>query len=188
MPIERPTDNGSTPEHSESHAEPRPITLEGIARAAKEVALREGGHAPTLIAEGSTGSIVGQLRELPDTHAGRANLLFQAGFLLGRNGEIGALKQAYFISEAWMSQAASDGSIQQRPSQDPDRTEVLLVSQIDTKTQHHAVVLFEMLRDETGELRDLKEMPPMIDPAHHLDSPLLDAFALGFLSGWIALD
>jgi hypothetical protein len=49
----------------------------------------------------------------------RQEQLLFAGLALAITGEVGALQQAFFISEGWMSVAEPDQPIATLPSQDP---------------------------------------------------------------------
>ena len=160
---------------------PGQFRLEEVVRLAKETALEHGGHVPTLIAQGSTGSAVGPLYDLPPTHEERCQWMFSAGVTLARSRQVGVLQRVFFVCEGWMSYAAEDGTIQALPSQDPNRIEVLFVSSFEVEGQQTDLVLFEMVRDEAGQLTELKQLEqPSAAAGGYVDSPLLSAFAAGF--------
>jgi hypothetical protein len=139
---------------------------------------------PTLIVEGSGGSVVGQVTDLPDTHEGRVRWMFSAGFALAQSGQVGLLRQVFFISEGWMSTAGADGTIEMPPSQDPNRQEVLFVSSLKVKERRTDLALFEMVRDGEGRLTELKRMQqPGEEEGGHMESPLPAAFVDGFRMG-----
>ena len=164
--------------------EPYQFTLEGVIRLAKEVALEHGGHVPTLIVEGSDSSVIGQMADFPDTHEARRRWMFSAGFALAQSGQVGALKQIFFVSEGWMSLAAEDGTVEVPPSQDPDRKEVLFISTLKANERRTDLVLFEMVRDDEGRLTELKRLQqPGEEEKGYVDSPLLAEFVSGFRSG-----
>ena len=157
------------------------FSLEEVTRLARETALQYGGHVPMLIAEGDTGSIVGQLADLPATHEGRIRYLHAAGMTLARSRQVGVLERIYMVSEGWMAIAAEDGTIEHPPSQDPNRKEVLLISTFQVEEQRTEMALFEMIRDETGMLTELEPLEtPDAGEGGYVDSPLLAAFVEGF--------
>lgn len=162
--------------------EPERFELEGIAQLAKEVALRDGHHVPMLIAEGSEGPAVLQIGGLPSTHEERARLMRAAGMALAQSGEMGELRKVFFISEAWMSQAGEGRPPRIRPSQDPERLEVLIVSSLEVQTKATQIVAFEMIRDVQGQLAELRLLEVGEGQRGHAESPLLNAFARGFKS------
>ena len=86
---------------------------------AKEAALTHGGHVPVIIIEGGSRSVVGQLANLPRTHAGRLQVLFSVGTALAQSGDVATLRQVFFISEGWMSSAKKGAAIEAPPSQGP---------------------------------------------------------------------
>ncbi len=163
--------------------EREPISCEQVARLACEVALRDGGHVPSIIAEGSTDVVVGSLPELPDTHELRAELLHAAGQALGETAVVGVLKQVYFISEGWMSRARPDEAEWQSPSQDPDRKEVLCIAGLQVADASSTLVVFEMIRDQEGVLTDLEPLVNRMEGEGRVENPLLSAFADGYRAG-----
>jgi hypothetical protein len=162
---------------------PESFTLEDIARLAREVALRDGYHAPTLIVEGDGGPLLGQFPELPETHDGRCEMMQAAGYALAQEAALGELRRVFFISEAWMSTADRGGPPYTPPSQDPRRREVLIVSGLEVQTQQAGMVIFEMVRDEDSELTGLQRFVVPTQDGEHIESPLLEAFVQGFRSG-----
>jgi hypothetical protein len=102
---------------------------------------------------------------------------------LAKSGQVGDLEQVFMVSEAWMSQAAADQTPFVPPSQDPNRKEVLIVSNVQVKERETRMVIFEMIRDDAGELADLKEFEALRDERADAYSPLLDAFVRGFRIG-----
>jgi hypothetical protein len=168
--------------------EKRPIafTLEEIVRIAKEVALQHGGHVPTLIAEGNKRAFGGQIANLPETHEDRVRWMHSAGYALAQSEEVGDLRQVFFISEGWMIVGEEDGPPASRPSQDPRRKEVLVISNRSTREQESRLVIFEMVRDVEGKLAELKDIQlPGENEERHAETPLLDAFVDGFRMGLI---
>ena len=73
-----------------------------------------------------------------------------------------------------------------RPSQDPKRKEVLVISNLSTSEQESRLVIFEMVRDVEGQLAELRDIQlPGENEESHAETPLLDAFVDGFRMGVI---
>lgn len=162
------------------------LTLSSIVQTAKAIVLEHGGHVSTLIAEDDLQAIMIQIHDLQPTHEARAAQFFILGFTLALSGEVGVLQQAFFISEGWMSAAQLGKAPKVPPSQDPQRKEVLLVSQLDVSTEKSELVVIEMIRDAAGQLVNLEDFQPSSEPREHditVENPLLLAFVNGFLQG-----
>lgn len=158
------------------------LSFEQVTQLAREILLQQGSHLPTIIVEGHNQMVVTHLAPLEDTHEGRAQQMFSAGYVLAESRAIDTLKQVFFICEAWMS-FVMDGKIPSfPPSEDPSRKEVLIISNLRVQEQTGKVAIFEMLRDESGELMELREFQEQLT-ATHADSPLLTAFIHGFDAG-----
>jgi hypothetical protein len=160
---------------------PEPVRLEHVVRLARETLLRDGYHAPTLVVDGSRRVLVVQITELASEHTGRVEQMVIAGRVVAREGQGGQLRRVYFVCEGWMSLARDGVMPGMLPSQDPQRKEVLVVTGIDVRTRQTETVLYEMVRDGQGELRELVDVD---QPAGgSADSPLLDAFVFGYTGG-----
>lgn len=159
---------------------PAPITFEQVSHSAQEILLRNGHHAPTLIIDGSAQPVVVQIDGLAPTFEGRVQQMFVAGQALARDGGAGRLRSVYFVTEAWLSQAQEGKLPDMPPSQDPQRKEVLIVDGVEAKSRQTRVAIYEMVRDEQGNLREIREIKLPDDPATSSDSPLLEAFLTGF--------
>jgi acetolactate synthase regulatory subunit len=108
--------------------------------------------------------------------------MYQLGFLLASFAIVGVLKQVFFISEGWMNMTQDGKQPEIRPSLDPQRTEVLLISQLNVINDLAKVVLLEMKRDTNGTLYALENVDGRLpEPESSVKSPLLEAFAIGFL-------
>jgi hypothetical protein len=152
---------------------------------AREAALQKGGHAPTIIAQGSSGALIGALEGIPATHEEKVQQMYSAGVLLGYTGKVGRLEQVFVISEGWLSQAHEDQLPKQPPSQDPDRIEVLLIAYRRVAEHRSTMICWEMVRNANGQLTALRDLakPDSEDRSGRADSPLLDAFVEGFEAG-----
>ena len=106
-----------------------------------------------------------------------------AGRALAQSWEVGELRQVAFISEEWMSTGAGRPP-ELRPSQDPARKEVLLISSLTTKDYRNRVVIFEMARDVNDKLTELRDVRSSGEyDEGHAEPPLLDAFVDGCRMG-----
>src|SRR5215217_1934180 len=104
------------------------ISIQEIISNAKEIMFRDGNHVPILIAEGGKSLIAGQIPDLPETHGERMELLRFLGQVAAKSGRVDQLRQVFMISEGWMSAPSEDKPTDVKPSQDPNRKEVLIIS------------------------------------------------------------
>lgn len=155
-------------------------TFEDITEKAKEILIQDGQHVPLLIIEGSKKLVVSQIQDMPDTHDERAALMRFFGQAAARTAKIGRLEQVFFVSEGWMSAASKDKPPEMRPSQDPQRKEVLIISGLELKTRRKQLRIFEMVRNPSKRVVDLQELTPTSGRGGEIEIPLLDAFAQGF--------
>ncbi len=169
-----------TPEHERR---PDGLSLEEVAKMAKETALRDGGHHPMLIVEGSQGGVAAVIEEMADTHEGRVRQMFAVGEEVGKEGQIGDLTQVFLISEGWMSAARGDERPAAPPSADPNRKEVLVITRSNANGDQTEMKVFEMLRDDKGDLTELRNFEPEPIKGTTAKSPLLDGFTAGFRVG-----
>ncbi len=95
--------------------------------------MQDGQHVPVLIVEGSKSLVVSQIQAMPDTHGERLELMRFFGQAAAKSGKVGKLEQVFLISEGWMSVASKDKPLEMRPSQDPARKEVLIISGLELK-------------------------------------------------------
>jgi hypothetical protein len=158
------------------------LTLEAVAAGIKEDALKRGQQPPTVIVQGSRQIEVAEFDTFDPTHEGRAQQMFTAGFLLAQAGNVGQLRQVFFMSEAWMSVAQEDKPASMTPSLDPNRKEVLMVSAYTVGSRKSGLVVFEMVRDTRGRLVELKDFK-LSQEYDQEENPLLEAFVLGFETG-----
>lgn len=160
-----------------------PLTLEAVTHHAIDTLLRDGRHVPTLIVEGSQTGVLIQIGDIPPTHEERMEQMFTLGFSLARYEAIGKLNQVFLIMEGWMSIAESGELLQQPPPQDPLRREVLIIASYAPDEKSVEGKLIEMLRDDKQQLRELKPVTELSGGDSRMESPLLVAFAHGFMRG-----
>lgn len=156
------------------------VNFDEIVRLAKETILREGKHGTMLFIQGDKNTRITGFGIFPDTHEGRIAMMQAAGRSAALGGEIGRLRQVFMISEGWMSMVMEGKPPNVRPSQDPNRKEVLIVSGLRVEDQLKGLRLYEMRRNFRGKLTDLDEVKPGEGKSGTVDVPLLDAFVEGF--------
>jgi len=168
-------------ERHQDQEQPRePLTIEAVSQEAREVLLHEGQHLPTVIIEGIQKTIVMRLIGVPPTHDQRLTQMFAAGYQLGVRVDLGGLRQIFHISEAWLSRVQPGEVLQLPPSQDPQRHEVLVISQLDIVHRQVQLAAFEMLRDPAGHLSELRVSDMGDTEGKPEDAPLLVAFVAGY--------
>jgi hypothetical protein len=159
------------------------INLETVAAKAVELILENGSHVPTLIVSGSEGNTVMLIEDLAPNHNLRMQQIAMFGFGFGLSGRVGKLEQIFMITEAWMSARKGDQLPIVSPSEDPERQEVLFISSLSPMQDQRDYAAFEMVRDSEGVLRELTRI--LGEDAENIsaESPLLDAFVIGFQIG-----
>jgi hypothetical protein len=147
--------------------------VQKIADFAKAIFLRDGYHAPIVIAKGTKGKRVVLLEHFGATADERVKDMFYAGALLADKGNIGELDLIVFVNEAWMSR-----NLEVLPSLDPKRIEVLLINSLDARTQEERLISFDVIRDPKGHVSDLKRSK--LPESGHPKGKLLPAFQKGY--------
>lgn len=163
---------------NEREPKPRPMTLEEVKRVAKENLLQQGSHVPTLIVDGSKQTVVTHVLDVADTHEGRVQQMFEIGSFVARSGEVGVLRQVFFVTEAWMSAADPHKQRTVRPSEDPQRKEILLVASLSVAQGEQKAAAIEMVRDKTGKLTELRDL--QFGEEGVGENRLLTAFVVGY--------
>ena len=147
----------------------------------EEIMLRDGQHIQTLIVEGSKSLVSGQIPDLPATHGERVELMRFLGQAAARSGRVDQLRQVFMVSEGWMSQPGEDKPNEMRPSQDPNRKEVLIISAIQMTERKKQMEIFEILRDSSEQVVSLERFLPGTEKKDaSVEIPLLEAFVQGF--------
>ena len=165
-----------SPEREQDH-----ITIEEIISNAKEIMLRDGQHMPTLIVEGSKSLVGGQIPDLPATHGERVELMRFLGQAAAKSGRVDRLHQVFMVSEGWMSEPNQDKPTDMKPSQDPNRKEVLIISAIQITERKKQMEIFEIARNSDEQVVSLEKVLPDAEKKDEtVEIPLLDAFVQGF--------
>jgi len=150
--------------------------MEQVVRLAKDVVLRQGYHVPQLVLCGTKGNAAVVLPDFPNEHEEKVTYMMLTGKYLSKNHSLGKLRKVFLVLEAWMGK-----NVAIRPSQDPQRVEVLVVSSLDVLTEEQTVISLEYIRDADGILREIKEMVLSDgERAASVESPLLPALVAGY--------
>ncbi len=153
---------------------------EAVAKA-KGVALQLGTQVPFLWVEGTKQEYALWLHTLPDDPLDKYRLFFKAGRTVARDKELGKLVQVFFISEAWLSIVRQGKLPDIRPSEDPQRQEVLIVSCFNLKNHTKDISVLSYMRDKKGKLIAIKELSSG-NAGLQFASSLLDTFLAGYHS------
>jgi hypothetical protein len=156
------------------------VGIEVIASMAKDHLLKTGGHPPTVLVIGTRGTVEGHLEVDMANHQEKVNAMRILGKVLSKERKLGDLRKVFFISEAWISVPGKPGSNPMRPSLDPNRVEILLVSELDMASKKSSILLYEMVRDQGGELREVIPYQFEDDKKGETRSYLLEAFVSGY--------
>lgn len=162
------------------------ISFEEVISQAKETILRAGNHQPALIAVGDKKLVYGEIPDIPPTYGARVHLLRFLGQASAKSGVIGKLNKAYMVTEGWMSAVSEDKPSNIRPSQDPEKKEVLIISGIEIQENKKRIMVFEIIRDKNKKIDRLEEFLSDSDKAKTAETPLLDAFVDGFQNAFRA--
>ena len=147
-----------------------------LVRQAKDFVLRHGGHPTVLVASGENGRLYIYLPDFPNNYEEKLLCLFGAGKQAAQTGSPGKLDKVFLVMEAWQGK-----NMHIRPSQDPNRVEVLIISCLDLATKEQSVASLEYIRDAKGILREIKDMVlPDGQTVAKAESPLLPAFVAGY--------
>lgn len=141
------------------------MRIEEITSWAKEFMLKDGTHGPTLFVET-------EARQLYFLALGRR-------FASDHPGE--RVREVTLIIMTWANmQRPGQAAPKLRPSQDPNRMELLMISQLTVNADDSTKLdgqLVEIIRDGQGKVCDLYHLPATIEDGQ---SPILTLFVLGF--------
>jgi Protein of unknown function (DUF2958) len=172
--------------HENERSRPSPLerdqplmSLEELIPLAAEMLLRRGEVIPTVIIETHGNLAVGQIPDMPETHQERVELMRFLGEETAKSGRVEQLEQVFMVTEGWMSEGSEEMTKHRRPSNDPNRKEVLIVSAIQVKEQKKLLKILEIVRDSDEEVV-LKEVSPSEGKEGSVELPLLEAFVEGF--------
>jgi hypothetical protein len=145
-----------------------------IIECAKGLMLEFGRHVPTVFVFGTKKKTFFSLQS-GDTLDERIVTMRKAGEIVGRHGNVGNLVRVIYVYEAWACPPRAEYI---RPSQDPNRCEVLMISALDVAQNKQSVVMYVSIRDPGGKVSQLA--PIMGGKPLEASSDLLPSFVLGF--------
>jgi hypothetical protein len=148
---------------------------------AAELLLRTGTVTPTVIVETQRALSVGHIPDMPDTYQERVELMRFLGEETAKSGRVEQIDQVFMVTEGWMSEHEEG-----RPSDDPDRKEVLIISAIQVKEQKKLLKLLEITRNSDQDVTHLKDVAADREGEGSADLPLLEAFVQGFQTAFRA--
>jgi len=151
--------------------------VEDVVQQAKGFVLRYGYHPTVLAVHGANGRRYVLFEEFPADYEAKVAFLYAAGKKLSQQSKLGTLNNVFLVTEAWMVKL-EQGKPFIRPSVHPKRIEVLVISRLDVLTEEQTVTTLEYVRDEKGNLIEIKESS--LPHGVTAESPLLPAFVAGF--------
>jgi len=159
----------------------RLMNFEEFIPLAAEILLRNKAVTPAVIIETGGQLAVGQISDMPATHEERVELMRILGEQTAKSGTVEQMEQVFMVAEGWMSE--NEGV---RPSDDPKRKEVLIVSAIQIKEHMKLLKVLEIIRDSDRNITGLKEFSPEQKGEGIIEIPLLEAFVEGFQTAFRA--
>src|SRR2546423_1367201 len=133
--------------------------------------LKKGEHPPTLFVEGTIDKVAMSFQKMPEHHEEKALQMFFAGKQIAERERIGSLVKVFFVSEAWMSERREHKKYI-RPSLDPERNEVLIISCFDNIEAKESITVLKVVRDNNGQFRELTEFK-QLPKISEVRSPLI---------------
>lgn len=163
------------------------MDIKEVTQDAKDYILEHGEHHPTMYVEFEEKELnLMVFADFPyETTFEKQKALFSVGAKLGQESPGKEIRQIIFVIEAWTSTWKKDGEPYpyERPSEDPNRKEVLMVQVMEpnkqTRELKQSVHIIEMLRDGSGELVDLLPRTEQLEVNYN---KMLTAFLAGFES------
>jgi hypothetical protein len=156
-------------------------SFEEVISKAKEMMLRDGAHDPILIIDGGGNLAFMQIPDLPESPKEKSWLLQSLGQMAAKNGIAYQLNQVFMVTEGWLSMPNKNDGTEIRPSRDPNRKEVLIISGAQVIEEKKFARIFEILRDRDQHVVELEEVLFKQQQAElTFKVPLLDAFIDGF--------
>ncbi len=157
------------------------LTKDNVVAAVKHKIAKFGGITPTIMIEGTDGSEFSPLPQLPE--ALKLSVLEALGFTLATENRIGELVQLFLVAEAWRS-SRNGAHPALRPQHDPNHVECVMVFHYRVASETRRMVVYDIVRNEAGELTELKPLDQLQAETSAAESPPLDALLRGFKRGW----
>jgi hypothetical protein len=158
------------------------MRIKEITTWAKEFMLKDGKHAPTLFVETDAPKmVIAGLGDMPGTPEARRLYFLEAGRHLAADHPGERMREVALIVMSWASKRfPGQPAPKVRPSQDPNRMELLMISHLALNADSSIKLdgqMVEIIRDNTGKVRDLYHLPATVEGGK---DPILTLFMLGF--------
>lgn len=101
-----------------------------------------------------------QIPDMPATHGERVEFMNFLGQAAAKSGRVDQLQQVFLVTEGWMSEPSEDVPTRIRPSEDPHRKEVLIISAIQISKHKRQMEVFEVTRDANEQVIGLEKFLP----------------------------
>lgn len=138
----------------------KPAFVEFVRGRAVETLLKEGELSMCQVFLETATTLAAVLVETPDPRRNRQRFYAQTGIKVAMaNPNLGVVLRASFAAEAWAVTATDRRSIPHDLSTHPGRREVLVLHLWEAEGNVNDYLEFAMLRDASGQLVDIAEIP-----------------------------
>lgn len=132
------------------------MDIQAIIAQAKAYILSQGYHPVTLYMEDAHQIYLYRFANFPGTTRERQHTLCSLGFAYRKEFADKPIQHLSLVAEAWVSTTTrGERPTYRRPSEDPDRKELLIILHLDATCRISDLYRMEMIRDESGSLADL---------------------------------
>ncbi len=154
--------------------------VDDITKMAKEFVLKDGKHGPTLFVETDAPQmLLLGMAEMPPTPAQRLSYFIAIGRKFGQEHAGTTIRELLYVMLAWASlQKVGDPAPRGRPSQDPNRKEMLVITHatITGTKVTYTTQMMEVIRANKKSV-DLMQLPA---PTQEGSNPQLALFITAF--------
>jgi hypothetical protein len=160
---------------------PNVPSIDAIAQKAVDILLQSGNHEPHLFIFSTSESMVAPIPFMPETTEEKGALMKAIAYEARKQSESGVLTDVFMVTEAWMLRTdkgeADLGG--RRVSEHPDRVEILAVTHFNVRQNNARMRIYEMKRDNKGELVEIVA-GDVSDEPQEVRSHLLEQFVEGW--------
>lgn len=157
------------------------MTIATIKQQALDFILRHGSHPPVIYVSGTKTDSVLVLNDLPEDHHQSRKYLFLKGVSLAQSQKVGAVHELFLASEAWVSMEKPGQKKHIAPSKDPQRTESLVIYNVDIVSKKQRLFMFAIERDSQGIAREISPFKGK-EEMEAVSNPFLLTFLAGYAS------
>jgi len=136
------------------------MKLQEVEKLAVEVCMKQNGHIPQLIMCGKKGNSIIVLSNFPTDSKEKMKIMTEAGVktAIFEKDKIGELEKVFFISEMWYSVQKKNIMSFIAPSKDPQKKEVLLISELNVLDDREKVSYFNIKRKENNRITNIQKI------------------------------